>query len=133
MRKFIYASSLLASVSVSTHSAQVPLLPSVVGLASWYGPGFDGRLTAKGEIFRMHEISAAHRTLPLGTKILVRNIKNGKKIIVRVNDRGPYITGRVLDLSLGAAEKLEMSHEGLAQVEIQVMPQVRDNRLQVIQ
>jgi rare lipoprotein A len=94
---------------------------AVVGVASWYGPGFDGRQTAQGEIFRMHELTAASRTLPLGTQILVKNLKNSKVVIVRVNDRGPYVHGRILDLSLGAAQRLGMVEEGLGTIQIRVI------------
>jgi rare lipoprotein A len=105
---------------------RVPHLPvssAVEGVASWYGPGFDGRPTAQGEIFRMHDLTAASRTLPLGTRILVKNLKNSKFVIVRVNDRGPYVHGRILDLSLGAAQRLDMVDDGLGKIQIRVIAQ----------
>src|SRR5918995_7022236 len=72
------------------------------GTASWYGPGFHGRTTANGERYNMYELTAAHRSLPFGTKVRVTNRMNGKSVVVRINDRGPYGGGRVIDLSRGA-------------------------------
>lgn len=91
----------------------------LVGLASWYGPGFHGRKTASGETYNMYGISAAHKTLPLGTRVLVINKHNGKKIVVRINDRGPYIGARILDLSKGAALRLNIT--GVSLVELIVL------------
>lgn len=88
------------------------------GKASWYGPGFHGRKTANGEIFNMNAMTAAHKTLPLGTWLQVENKKNGEFLIVRVNDRGPYIKGRVLDLSRQAAVKLGLEEQGVGEVTI---------------
>ena len=84
------------------------------GLASWYGAKFHGRPTASGEIYDMNRISAAHKRLPMGTVVLVRNRDNGKKLRVPINDRGPFIKGRIIDLSVGAARQLEMFGQGLA-------------------
>jgi rare lipoprotein A len=95
--------------------------PYQVGVASYYGKKFHGRTTANGERFDMYEMTAAHRGLPLGTLVRVTNIKNGRCIQVRVNDRGPYIKGRVLDLSYGAARKLGMIHDGTTKVKIDVL------------
>jgi rare lipoprotein A len=88
------------------------------GVASWYGPGFHGRRTASGEIFDMHAITAAHRTLPLGTLIEVRNLENGRTLVARVNDRGPWIDGRIVDLSMAAAQELGIYESGLARVRV---------------
>jgi len=88
------------------------------GVASWYGPGFHGRKTASGEKFDTHELTAAHKTLPFGTLLKVTNLENGKSTIVRVNDRGPYAHGRIIDLSLAAKQELEMG--GLAKVRIEI-------------
>ena len=74
------------------------------GIASWYGPGFHGRLTASGERYDMHELTAAHKTLPFGTKVMVHNPRTGRQVVVRINDRGPYVHGRVIDLSKAAAQ-----------------------------
>jgi rare lipoprotein A len=92
-----------------------------VGIASWYGNQHQGRLTASGERFDEHKLTAAHRTLPLDTKVKVTNLENGKSIEVKVNDRGPYIPGRVLDLSTQAAKMLGMEKEGLALVRIEIV------------
>ncbi len=91
--------------SVKTKVSKIQ--PYQVGKASWYGKQFHGRTTASGEDFDMFELTAAHRQLPLGTYVKVTNLRNGKWIIVRVNDRGPYIEGRILDLSYSAARMLE--------------------------
>ena len=82
------------------------------GVASWYGPGFHGRLTANGERFDMNELTAAHKTLPFGTRVLVHNPRTGKEVVVRINDRGPFIKGRVIDLSKAAAKALGMKGRG---------------------
>ncbi|EDP75872.1 septal ring lytic transglycosylase RlpA family protein [Hydrogenivirga sp. 128-5-R1-1] len=88
------------------------------GIASWYGGRFHGRKTANGEIYDLFKFTAASRTLPLGTYVLVRNEENGKVITVRVNDRGPYIDGRIIDLSQAAAYKLGMMLDGVAMVQV---------------
>ena len=82
------------------------------GIASWYGPGFHGRTTANGEKFDMHELTAAHKTLPFGTRVLVHNPRTGKDVVVRINDRGPYARGRVIDLSKAAASALGLKARG---------------------
>jgi rare lipoprotein A len=92
---------------------------TLVGKASWYGPRFHGRKTASGEIFNQHELTAAHRSLPLGTKVKVTNLKNGRSVVVRINDRGPYAKGRVIDLSRAAAKRLGMLNSGVAQVRVE--------------
>jgi rare lipoprotein A len=93
-----------------------------VGEASWYGPGFHGEKTANGEIFNQNKLTAAHRTLPLGTKAKVTNFKNGKSVDVKINDRGPYAGDRVIDLSRAAAKKLGMEKEGVSIVKIEINP-----------
>jgi rare lipoprotein A len=92
------------------------------GIASWYGPGFHGRLTANGEQYDMHALTAAHRTLQLPSVVRVENLDNGKTIIVRVNDRGPYVDDRVIDLSRKAAEAIDLHEKGLANVRVTVLP-----------
>ena len=89
--------------------------------ASWYGEYFHGRKTANGEIYDMYGYTAAHKTYPLGTILLVSNPKNGKSLKVRINDRGPFWNDRELDLSMGAAEYLETKREGVAKVKIQIL------------
>jgi rare lipoprotein A len=88
------------------------------GLASYYGRKFHGRRTASGERFDMSDFTAAHRTLPFGSKVRVRNLRNGKEVVVRINDRGPFKKGRVIDVSRAAAEALGMVGRGLAKVEL---------------
>lgn len=92
-----------------------------VGMASWYGKPFHGRRTASGERYNMYQFTAAHRTLPLGTFIKVTNLENGRWIIARVTDRGPYVGRRVLDVSYGAAEMLDMRAEGVVKVRLDVL------------
>lgn len=91
------------------------------GLASWYGDPFHGRKTASGETYNMHAKTAAHKTLPLGTFVLVKNLENGEKTVVRVNDRGPFVRGRVIDLSYKAAKDIKMIGPGTAKVEVIAM------------
>ena len=88
------------------------------GMASWYGPGFHGRRTASGERFDSGDLTAAHRTLPFGSRLCVRSGVNGKAVVVRVNDRGPYVAGRVIDLSQAAAQELGMMGLGIKPVEM---------------
>lgn len=88
------------------------------GIASWYGPKFHGRRTASGEVFDMHQLSAAHRTLPLGSWVQVTNLDNGRSIPVRINDRGPFVDDRIIDLSYASARVLDMVEDGLAPVHI---------------
>jgi rare lipoprotein A len=89
------------------------------GIASWYGPDFHGRLTANGEVYDMHAISAAHPTMPLPSYARVTNLENGRSIVVRVNDRGPYTRNRIIDLSIGTAKALEFYGRGLARVRVE--------------
>jgi len=91
------------------------------GIASWYGEEFHGRRTANGEVFDMNGLTAAHRTLPLGTVVKVTNPQNGRSVQVKVNDRGPFVSGRLLDLSYGAANQLGMVGAGTARVTIEVV------------
>jgi rare lipoprotein A len=88
-------------------------------LASWYGVPYHGRTTASGEIYNMHSMTAAHRTLPFGTKVRVCNTSNKRCVDVRINDRGPFVHGRDIDLSRAAAEKIELRSAGVGQVTIQ--------------
>ncbi len=88
------------------------------GIASWYGGRFHGRRTANGEIYDLFKFTAASRTLPLGTYVLVRNEENGKTAVVRINDRGPYVDGRIIDLSQASAYKLGMMYQGVAMVQV---------------
>jgi len=92
-----------------------------VGVASWYGKKFHGRKTASGEKFDMYKLTAAHRSLPFGTKVKVKNLDNGKEVVVRINDRGPFKKGRIIDLSYAAAKKVGMIRAGCARVRITVV------------
>ncbi len=98
-----------------------PVQVRLSGWASWYGPGFDGNLSASGERFNQNDLTAAHRQLPFGTLVMVRNLDNGRTVIVRINDRGPYVGDRLIDLSAGAANVLGMMSSGVARVEIEVI------------
>ncbi len=91
------------------------------GLASWYGKKFHGRPTASGEIFDMNKLSAAHKTLPLGTYVRTINLTNNKQIVVKINDRGPFVKGRIIDLSYAAAKKIGLIGPGVARVKLTVM------------
>ena len=93
------------------------------GWASWYGPGFHGRLSANGERYNQYAMTAAHKTLPFDTIVRVTNLNNGSSVIVRINDRGPYIPGRVIDLSSAAASVLGMIESGVAPVKVEVLDQ----------
>jgi rare lipoprotein A len=95
-----------------------------IGVASYYGKKFHGRKTANGEVFNMYKLTAAHRVLPLGTRVKVTNMANGRWVEVKVNDRGPFIEGRVLDLSFAAALELEMVKAGTARVMIEIVQAV---------
>ncbi len=94
---------------------------SEVGVASWYGEDFHGKLTANGQVYDMYGVSAAHKTLPLGTKVEVTNLENGRRITLVINDRGPFVGDRLIDLSYGAAKALDMVNQGLAKVRIQAV------------
>jgi rare lipoprotein A len=118
---------------------QEALIPRITryikqGIASWYGPRFHGRKTATGEIFDMYAMTAAHKTLPIPSYAQVTNLENNRSVIVRINDRGPYVGNRLLDLSYAAAKKLGIQKEGLAKVEIvaltddQALPQIENSK-----
>lgn len=91
------------------------------GIASWYGPGFDGKRTASGEVYDMEAMTAAHKRLPFGTRVQVHNLDNGLRTEVRINDRGPFVDDRVIDLSMAAARDIEMLGPGTARVRISIV------------
>ena len=93
------------------------------GVASWYGEQFHGKQAANGEIFDMEALTAAHRTIPLGSIVRVVNLTNGKHLHLRITDRGPYVNGRILDLSHAAAVQLEMDRGGLAHIQVEIVGQ----------
>ena len=108
-------------VSQGSSSNQVTPKPYQVGRASWYGKQFHGRSTASGEPYDMFQFTAAHRQLPLGTWVRVTNLRNGRSITVRVNDRGPYVGDRIIDLSYGAAQMLELRAQGTGKVRLDIV------------
>jgi rare lipoprotein A len=115
-----------ATPSASTNAARTAKRnrapkPYQVGKASWYGEYFEGKPTASGEPFDMYEFTAAHMTLPLGTLVRVTNLRNERWVVVRVNDRGPVVPGRIIDLSYGAAKMLKFREKGLAPVRLDVV------------
>ncbi|MCK4577915.1 MAG: septal ring lytic transglycosylase RlpA family protein [Candidatus Marinimicrobia bacterium] len=110
----------------TTARAKVRIGQVIVGISSFYGPDFHGKLTANGEVYDMYGRTAAHKTLPLNTIVRVTNLSNGRSIIVRINDRGPYVAGRILDLSYGAAKKLGFLNQGTTKVKIEII-EVGDN------
>jgi len=93
------------------------------GIASWYGDDFHGWVTASGEPYDMHRLTAAHRTLPLGTIVRVTNVVNGRHVVIRINDRGPYVNGRILDVSYAAAKQLGMWRDGISAIQLEVVGQ----------
>src|SRR3954469_12367083 len=105
-----------------TRNAKPRTKPYQVGTASWYGDYFEGRPTASGEPFNMYDMTAAHLTLPLGTLVRVTNLRNHRSVIVRINDRGPYVDGRIVDLSFNAARVLHFDQQGLQRVRLDVVP-----------
>ncbi len=122
MRSAILATAAAAALSLGTSvlapaaAVAAPMETAVSGLASWYGPGFHGRRTASGEIFNADEMTAAHRSLPFGSRVKVTNHRTGRSTVVRINDRGPYAHGRIIDLSRASAEAIGIT--GVASVSL---------------
>ena len=102
------------------------------GTASWYGRKFHGRKTSSGEVYNMHGMTAAHKTLPLPTYVRVENMENGKSVVVKVNDRGPFVGSRIIDLSYAAAQELDVVGPGTAPVEISVVRSASENSRPVV-
>lgn len=102
--------------------ADAPQRYEETGLASWYGKPFHGRTTASGERYDMNELTAAHRTLAFGTVVDVKNLENGREVRVRITDRGPFVDGRIIDLSRAAARKIAMIEAGVVRVRIVAVP-----------
>ena len=128
LRRSIVVSMLLAVAACAAPPSPLPPSQNItveqptfrqVGIASWYGKAHQGRMTANGETFDMREMTAAHRKLAFGTVVRVTNLANGKSIKVRINDRGPYVDGRILDLSAAAARQLGIGENGTAEVQIE--------------
>ncbi len=116
MQKFFFGALCALGFSLSA-------TPALGAYASWYGvgDGYHGQRTASGEIFNTYDLTAAHRSLPFGTLVRVTNLQNGRSVVVRINDRGPYVGGRVIDLSYEAARRIGMVSAGEAPVRIQVL------------
>jgi rare lipoprotein A len=110
-----------ADLAEPTILANAKPLETETGLASWYGPPYHNRRGSNGEVYNMHAMTAAHRTFPLGSIVRVTNVKTGHTALVRITDRGPFIPGRVLDLSLAAAHKLDVWQPGVAEVKVELM------------
>ncbi len=128
MFRKLFAAGMLAILAMTPliTSAKVAPGDTHVGIASYYADKFHGRKTANGERFDQSALTAAHKTLPLGTKVRVTSTKTGKSVVVRINDRGPFIKGRVIDLSRRAAKELGIIKRGLAKVRVEVIS--RPNR-----
>jgi rare lipoprotein A len=110
----------------STAHAPSPVKPARIGeietgIASWYGVPYNGRRAADGEIYDMEQLTAAHRTLPFNTWVEVTNLENNRKVNVRIIDRGPFVNGRIIDLSLAAAREIDMVRQGIVRVRIKVI------------
>ncbi len=119
---------LAAAVALALAACSItrPVTPPVLdghqeGVASWYGPGFHGKRTANGEVYDQYELTAAHQTLPLGTRVMVTSLTNGRSVEVRINDRGPFIGGRIVDLSYAAASVLRMVGPGTMPVRLEIL------------
>ena len=111
----------IKSTSASSKNGKVKHRKVMTGVSSFYAEDFHGKLTANGEVYDMYGVTAAHKTLPLNTVCRVTNLANNKSLILRINDRGPYIKGRILDCSYGAAKKLDFIKEGTTNVKIEVI------------
>ena len=109
------------SAAIST-PRQPAAKPFQVGVASWYGDYFQGRPTASGELYDMHDLTAAHPTLPLGTLVRVTNLRNGRSVVLRINDRGPVVDGRIIDVTYNAAKVLDFKARGLTRVRLDLVP-----------
>ncbi len=119
-RSFLPRILLMAAAASAFAQSIEPAFPKS-GIASWYGPEFEGKATASGELFDSSLLTAAHPTLPFGTELRVTNAHNGRKVDVRVNDRGPFVAARIIDLSRAAAEKLDMIITGTAPVSLEIV------------
>jgi rare lipoprotein A len=121
----LLAAPLLFISCAKKKSVRVPAAPRVgaveTGIASWYGPPYHGRRAASGEIYDMEKLTAAHRTLPFNTWVEVTNLTNGKKVRVRITDRGPFVEGRIIDLSRAAAREIDMVGAGIAKVRLEII------------
>ena len=115
----------LFAKETSSHQSSAAHAKPITGIASYYGGKFHGKRTASGENFNKNAMTAAHRSLPFGTKVKVTNLRNGRTVLVRVNDRGPHVRGRMIDLSQAAAKKIGLSYAGTARVKLEVLKKVK--------
>ena len=124
-----YGSSVFSKTTSKNKSLKtMKRVPKVItGISSYYGTDFHGKLTANGEVYDMYGLTAAHKTLPLNTIVRVTNLENNKSLILRINDRGPYVKGRILDCSYGAAKKLDFLVQGITKVKIELI-EIGDNK-----
>jgi rare lipoprotein A len=128
-----HASAVSRTTELATlASAKSRKHPYQVGTASWYGSDFEGKQTASGETYHMNDLTAAHPTRPLGSWVRVTNLHNGRVVYVRINDRGPIVPGRIIDLSYGAATALQFKARGLQRVRLDVVPAPHAPQLQEI-
>ncbi len=118
MKYLTGATNLLLHLAITILFASCGRYITESGQASYYADKFEGRKTANGEVFNQSHLTAAHRTLPFGTTVKVKNLSTGKTVKVRINDRGPFVTGRIIDLSKKAASKIDLTQKGVAQVQI---------------
>lgn len=116
-----FLQSLLILVFILLGFAPQAFSQEETGLASWYGPGLHANTTAGGEIFDMNKLTAAHPSLPFDTRVRVTNLRNKKSVVVRINDRGPFVKNRIIDVSREAARKLDILHAGVARVKVEVV------------
>lgn len=127
MKKSLLFYILISAIILSACSSSVRFagieenILQIEGFASYYADHFQGKKTSSGEIFDQSKLTAAHKTIPFGTKVLVENVNNGKTVVVVINDRGPFVKGRIIDLSRAAAEKLDMIHDGVVPVVITIL------------
>jgi rare lipoprotein A (peptidoglycan hydrolase) len=116
------AARLLGILKRGVAEVQISNAKTLTGIASWYGKDFHGKKTANGEVYDMDAMTAAHKELPFNTRVRVVNLKNGKSIVVRINDRGPFVKGRIIDLSRRAAGKIGMFFSGTTKVRVEILP-----------
>ena len=107
--------------SITDVVEEVPSFRTQVGVASYYAHSLHGNLTANGERYNENDLTAAHKTLPFGTRVEVTNLANGRRVTLRINDRGPFVEGRIIDVSFRAAQSLDFVQQGLTQVEVKVL------------
>ena len=121
----VFPAEVLFAKETASHKSRSTHTKPITGNASYYGGKFHGKRTASGEIFNKNAMTAAHRSLPFGTKVKVTNLQNGRTVLVRVNDRGPHVRGRIIDISQAAAKKIGLLHAGTVRVKLEVLDKVK--------